>query len=141
MPDKETENYYRERADSYEEIYYRDQPARRKEIDDEAGRVRDLAAGKTVLELACGTGYWTKIMSESARSITASDLSEEMLAMARRKPLVAPVTFVQADMFTHAWEPKAFDLVAVGFWLSHQPKQEYEQFFDLIERPDRKSVV
>jgi len=135
MPDKETEDYYRERADSYEEIYYRDQPARRKEIDDEAERVRLLAKGKTVLELACGTGYWTKIMSETALSITASDLSEEMVAVARRKPLVAPVTFVRADMFAHQWEAEAFDLVAAGFWLSHQPRQEYEQFFDLITRP------
>ena len=135
MQDKETQDYYRERAESYEEIYYREQPDRRKEIDDEVNRLRNLVAGKSVLELACGTGYWTKVMSESAKSIVASDLSEEMLEIAKRKPLGRPVEFVAADMFTHAWPKASFDVVAVGFWFSHQPRQEYKQFFDLITAP------
>lgn len=135
MQDKETQDYYRKRAESYEEIYYRDQPDRRKEIDDEVVRLRDLVTDKSVLELACGTGYWTKAMSETARSVVASDLSEEMLAVAKAKPLVCPVEFVAADMFAQAWPKAAFDIVAVGFWFSHQPKQEYAQFFDLVTRP------
>jgi ubiquinone/menaquinone biosynthesis C-methylase UbiE len=135
MQDKETQDYYRERAESYEEIYYREQPDRRKEIDDEVIRVRNLVAGKTVLELACGTGYWTKLMSETAQSIVASDLSDEMLDIAKRKPLGCPVEFVAADMFAHNWPEKSFDIVAVGFWFSHQPKQEYQQFFELVTRP------
>jgi ubiquinone/menaquinone biosynthesis C-methylase UbiE len=139
MQDKETQDYYRERAESYEEIYYREQPDRRKEIDDEVLRLKQLVAGKAVLELACGTGYWTKVMSETARSIVASDLSEEMLAVAKAKPLVCPVDFVAADMFKHPWPQNAFDAVVVGFWFSHQPKQEYRQFFDLITRPLAKS--
>lgn len=135
MQDKETQDYYRERADSYEEIYYREQPDRRKEIDDEVIRLRHLVAGKSVLELACGTGYWTKVMSESANSIVASDLSAEMLEIAKRKPLGCPVEFVAADMFAHAWPKASFDVVAVGFWFSHQPRQEYQQFFDLVAAP------
>ncbi len=135
MQDKETQDYYRERAESYEEIYYREQPDRRKEIDDEVIRLRHLVAGKSVLELACGTGYWTKVMSESAKSIVASDLSAEMLEIANRKPLGCPVEFVAADMFAHAWPKTSFDIVAVGFWFSHQPRQEYKQFFDLITAP------
>jgi ubiquinone/menaquinone biosynthesis C-methylase UbiE len=135
MQDRETQDYYRKRAASYEEIYYRDQPDRRKEIDDEVVRVRELVAGKVVLELACGTGYWTKVMSESATTIVATDLSEEMLTMAKAKELVCPVEFVAADMFAQSWPKVAFNIVAVGFWFSHQPKQEYEQFFELVTRP------
>jgi len=135
MTDRETEEYYRKRAETYEEIYYRDQPDRRKEIDDEVIRVRELARDKSILELACGTGYWTKVMSETAREITSSDVSDEMLSIAKRKPAVAPVTFVQADMFNHVWPEVNFQVVAVGFWFSHQPRQEYDRFFDLISRP------
>ena len=138
MPDKETQEYYRKRAETYEEIYYRDQPDRRKEIDDEVVRLRELVMGESVLELACGTGYWTKIMSETSRNVTASDVSDEMLAIAKQKPQVAPVTFVQADMFSHPWPKGEFDVVAVGFWFSHQPRQEYERFFDLVSRPLQK---
>jgi ubiquinone/menaquinone biosynthesis C-methylase UbiE len=135
MPDKETQEYYRKRAETYEEIYYRDQPDRRKEIDDEVVRLRRLVASRSVLELACGTGYWTKIMSETSQSVTASDVSDEMLSIAKQKPQVAPVTFLQADMFNHPWPENGFEIVAVGFWLSHQPRQEYERFFDLVSRP------
>ncbi len=46
MNDKETADYYRIRAGEYEKIYYREIPERRKEIDDEADRLRKLVEGK-----------------------------------------------------------------------------------------------
>lgn len=135
MRDKPTEEYYRHRAAEYEQIYFREIPERRKEIDDEADRLRALVAGKAVLEMACGTGYWTKVMSETAAQVTASDIWPEMLAQAKQKQFGCPVDFIAADMFAHPWTEKAFDVVAVGFWFSHQPKQEFDKFFELLWRP------
>lgn len=135
MSDKPTKEYYRLRATEYEKIYFREIPERRQEIDDEADRLRALVAGKNVLEMACGTGYWTKVMSETAAHVTASDLWPEMVAETRKKPFVGPVDLLVADMFTHQFPDAAFDTVAVGFWFSHQPKQEYQKFFDIIRRP------
>jgi ubiquinone/menaquinone biosynthesis C-methylase UbiE len=135
MNDKETADYYQKRAAEYEKIYYREVPERRKEIDDEADRLRQLVRGKRVLELACGTGYWTAVMSETASAITAVDLWPEMIAQAKTKRLICPVEFAASDMFAYRAEPKGFDIVAVGFWFSHQPKQEFAAFFDLIKRP------
>ncbi len=135
MRDKPTEEYYRHRAAEYERIYFREIPERRKEIDDEAERLRALVAGKTVLEMACGTGYWTRVMSETAANVTASDIWPEMLAQAKQKQFGCPVEFIVADMFAHPWPEKAFDVVAVGFWFSHQPKQEFDKFFELVGRP------
>lgn len=135
MQHKPTVDYYRIRATEYEQIYFRDMPERRKEIDDEADRLRILVAGKNVLELACGTGYWTKVMSDTASHVTASDIWPEMVEETRKKPFVGPVTLLSADMFKHRFPEKAFAVVAVGFWFSHQPKQEYEKFFDVIRRP------
>ncbi len=135
MRDKPTEEYYRHRAAEYEQIYFREIPERRKEIDDEADRLRALVAGKAVLEMACGTGYWTKVMSETAAHVTASDIWPEMLAQAKQKQFGCPVEFIAADMFAHPWPEKAFDVVAVGFWFSHQPKQEFDNFFELLRKP------
>lgn len=134
MPHRETENYYRARAGEYEQIYYRDNPARSRELHDEVARLSALAAGKKVLELACGTGYWTQVMSRTAREITALDLSPEMIAQSRAKQFGCPVKLMAADMF--GWQPptERFDLVAVGFWISHQPRQEYDHFFALLHR-------
>ncbi len=129
----DTVNYYRARAAEYEQIYYREVPERRQELADEVVRVRELASGKNVLELACGTGYWTQVMSETARQIAAIDISAEMLAEAQKKPLACPVDFIEGDMFSHKWPAHAFDLIAIGFWFSHQPRQEYQKLFDLLD--------
>ena len=135
MADKETEKYYNKRAREYEQIYFRDDTARRKEIADEAERLKKLTGGCRVLELACGTGYWTQSMSEAAGSIDAVDLSPEMLGEAQKKTYGCPVTFTQSDLHTYQAEAGVYDVVALGFWFSHQPRQEYQPFFDLITRP------
>ena len=135
MNDKETADYYRIRAGEYEKIYYREIPERRKEIDDEVERLRTLVAGKKILELACGTGYWTQVMSQSASEISAVDLWPEMLDEARKKSFSCPVHFEAGDMFTMQFPEASFDVIAVGFWFSHQPRQEFERFFDLIKKP------
>jgi len=139
MCNENMQEYYRARAPEYEQIYYREGPERRAEIDDEAERLADLAEGRTVLELACGTGYWTRVMSRTAASIVASDLSPEMIAEARKKEFGCEVSFVAADMFEHPFGEDRFDLVALGFWFSHQPRQDYARLFDLLDRPLKKN--
>jgi ubiquinone/menaquinone biosynthesis C-methylase UbiE len=132
------EEYYRARASEYEQIYYRDNPVRRDEIDAEAARLAELVSGRTVLELACGTGYWTRVMSRTARSIVASDIAPETLVEARKKEYGCPVEFVAADMFAHSFGESSFDMVALGFWFSHQPRQEYDRLFQTLLRPLRR---
>ncbi|MCP4684108.1 MAG: class I SAM-dependent methyltransferase [bacterium] len=138
MPDHDMEKYYRARAPEYEQIYYRDVPERRRELTDEASRLEELVTGRSVLELACGTGYWTQIVSRSAASITASDLSVEMLAEAEKKAYGIPVDFVPADMFEHNFGQQKFDVVALGFWFSHQPRQKFDRLFEVLKTPLKK---
>jgi ubiquinone/menaquinone biosynthesis C-methylase UbiE len=38
-----------------------------------------------VLELGCGTGFFTKVIAENSELVIATDLSEEMLEVARRQ--------------------------------------------------------
>jgi len=134
VAEEETREYYRQRAAEYEQIYFREVPERRKEIDDEAAFVRDLAYDCEVLDLACGTGYWTQIMAETAASIVALDLSWEMIAQAGQKIYRRQPHFVQGELERLPFVDRGFDLVTLGFWFSHQPKQEYEPFFDRIVR-------
>ena len=138
MAGDSSEEYYRARAPEYEQIYYRDNPVRRAELDAEVKRLAELASGKTVLELACGTGYWTRVMSKTAARITASDIASETLVEARKKEYGCEVSFVQADMFAHPFGDASFDIVALGFWFSHQPRQEHDRLFDVLVRPLKK---
>jgi SAM-dependent methyltransferase len=86
----------------------------------------------SVLELACGPGVWTPQLLRHASDVTAVDASREMLAIAaRRVPSGASVRFVQADLFT--WEPdRRYDVVFMGFWLSHVPAERFESFFGRV---------
>ena len=86
----------------------------------------------SVLELACGPGTWTRQLLRRARGVTAVDASREMLAIAAsRVPGGARVRFVRADLF--AWEPgRRYDVVVMGFWLSHVPAGRSGSFWALV---------
>ena len=86
----------------------------------------------SVLELACGPGVWTRQLLRHASDVTAVDASTEMLAIAAgRVPGDAAVRFVEADLFT--WEPdRRYDVVFMGFWLSHVPAERFESFWGLV---------
>lgn len=85
----------------------------------------------SVLELACGPGLWTGQLLRHARDVTAVDASPEMLAIAAARIGRERVRFVQADLFT--WRPdRRYDVVFLGFWLSHVPAERFESFWSLV---------
>lgn len=131
-PENQIVPYYRARASEYEQIYYRDVPARQAELAAAAEQLHTAAAGKRVLELACGTGYWTQILAQSAESVLASDLSSEMLVEARKKQFARPVEFVLADIHNLPFARARFELIVVGFWFSHEPKEGLAKLIDSV---------
>jgi len=50
-----------------------------------AQQLRDACFQRSVLEVACGTGYWTEQIATVATNVTAVDASEGMLQLARQK--------------------------------------------------------
>ena len=53
--------------------------------------------GRSILELACGTGTHAKLFADHGYYVTGTDLNEEMLRLARRK-VHRNATFLKADM-------------------------------------------
>jgi 2-polyprenyl-3-methyl-5-hydroxy-6-metoxy-1,4-benzoquinol methylase len=85
----------------------------------------------SVLELACGPGVWTSQLLRHAADVTAVDASPEMLALAAARAGRERVRFIQADLFT--WRPdRRYDVVFIGFWLSHVPDGRFESFWSLV---------
>jgi demethylmenaquinone methyltransferase/2-methoxy-6-polyprenyl-1,4-benzoquinol methylase len=85
----------------------------------------------SVLELACGTGWWTQWLAEHGRRVTAVDAAEEMLALNRVRVKATNVKYIAADVFT--WKPdRKFDLVFFAFWLSHVPHDRFAAFWQLV---------
>src|SRR5213593_4326772 len=76
-------DYYARRAGEYEKIFAK--PERQADLAGLRKLLPGLFADRDVLEIACGTGYWTPLISGSARTILATDINEEVLEIARHK--------------------------------------------------------
>jgi SAM-dependent methyltransferase len=85
-----------------------------------------------VLELACGTGLWTRRLVEYATQVTAVDAAPEVLAVNRERVADPTVRYVQADLFQWAPEPAAYDVCVFTFWLSHVPDDRFAAFWDTV---------
>jgi len=85
-----------------------------------------------VLELACGTGMWTRLLLRHATNVTAMDAAPEMLAAAAARFEEGRVRVVEANLFS--WTPdRRYDVVFFSFWLSHVPLERFESFWLMVE--------
>jgi ubiquinone/menaquinone biosynthesis C-methylase UbiE len=125
----ETERYYRKRAPEYEEVYHRTDPVRKKELARATDRMNEVIDGKHVLEVACGTGFWTEIASAAALDIIATDINTEMIDLAMQKEYHrGNVQFVVCDAYQLDSVRGEFDGGLANFWLSHVPKSRLDDF-------------
>ncbi len=123
--------YYAERSQEYEKVYLKSE--RQQDIVHLKSLLRDLLRGHRVLEVACGTGYWTEVIAEVARSVVATDINPEVLSIAQEKQLPATkVKFVQADAFSLTPVEGLFTAGFAGFWWSHILKSQLGQFLDVF---------
>jgi SAM-dependent methyltransferase len=121
------EKYYEKRAAEYEQIY--DKAERQDELEWLRQRIPALFGDRTVLEVACGTGYWTQYIAKSAKKVYACDINDSVLEIAREKPVAAgKVDFFKADAVTLEGVPAGCDAAFAGFWWSHVKKSGIERF-------------
>ncbi len=119
--------FYARRAGEYEDMYLR--PERQPELRWLERAVMQAFAGEDVLEVACGTGYWTQFIAQSARSIVATDVSREVLEYAKKKDFGAcDVSLLEADAFSLEGLSGTYSAGFAGFWWSHIPKDETTRF-------------
>jgi len=118
----------------------------RHERANDLGQLRETVAhltrGHVILELACGTGYWTEVMAAGAERIVAIDTSSEMLALAARRSLPADkVGFREADGLDLPDDLGEFTAVFIGFWWSHLVRDEQEAFLKQLRARVGKDVL
>ncbi len=113
--------YYAQRAAIYERVYFK--PERQADLRAMEASLAAPFAGRRVLELACGTGWWTPHGARQAQHWLATDINPETMAVAQRKVLPACVQFAVVDAYTWKGLPAAepFDAAFAGFWWSHVP--------------------
>jgi demethylmenaquinone methyltransferase/2-methoxy-6-polyprenyl-1,4-benzoquinol methylase len=131
----EQKRYYAERAPEYDDWWYRRgryelEPAAlaRWQADIAEAEVALAALGHhgSALELAAGTGIWTRRLVGLADRVVAVDANAETLALN-----TPDAELVRADVFE--WRPaERFDLVFFSFWLSHVPEARFDEFWALV---------
>ncbi len=125
--------YYARRAEEYELIFQK--PERQNDLRALRTFVVEAFAGRHVLEIACGTGYWTQVLARSAASVTAIDVNDEVLEIARAKPRVREnVEFRREDAYALPPFPQPFSGGLAGFWWSHVSKARLRPFLTSLHR-------
>jgi ubiquinone/menaquinone biosynthesis C-methylase UbiE len=143
MDEDDLLSYYSRRAKEYEKVY--EKPERQADLH----RLHQWIVGELrhqeVLEVACGTGYWTSRIARAATAITAFDASEEVLELARRKEYPPNrVHFHVADAVSLTDIHGKFGAVFVGFWFSHLKRQDQQSWLARLHtllRPGGKVVI
>lgn len=123
--------YYVQRAAVYERVYAK--PERQADLRTMEAWLPSAFAGRRVLEIACGTGWWTPHGARDALSWLATDLNPETMALAQSKAQPACVQFTTVDAYTLAGlHGQRFDAAFAGFWWSHVPLARLPAWLDTL---------
>lgn len=124
--DSELQSYYRSRAPEYDQVYLK--PERQADLREIERWLPGKLADAIVLELACGTGYWTRFIARSAARVVAIDAAPETLRIAKGRVPAGKVRFHVADAYDLPPDLGRFDAAFAGFWFSHVPKAKRRAF-------------
>jgi SAM-dependent methyltransferase len=122
--------YYAQRAVEYERVYYK--PERQTDLRAIEAVLPALFAQRRVLEIACGTGWWTRFGARDCAHWLATDANTANLAIARNKPLPrGKVEFAMVDAYMlDGLAERRFDAAFAGFWWSHVPLARLEPWLE-----------
>jgi demethylmenaquinone methyltransferase/2-methoxy-6-polyprenyl-1,4-benzoquinol methylase len=135
-------SYYRARAAEYDDWWFRRgrydygpewNAGWFAEVAEVESALERFGASGDVLELACGTGLWTRHLARTAARLTAVDASPEVIELNRARVGDDAVEYVQADIFDLKL-PCRHDECFFGFWLSHVPEERFAEFWDGVGR-------
>jgi len=111
MADYKKEKYWSKFANTFDEDqrYIVGGAVQRQAIIDRLSGERDLGE---LIELGCGAGFYTKVLAANASHVMATDLSDEMLAVARTQLKdLQNVTVAKADCEKTAFPDGKFSSV------------------------------
>jgi SAM-dependent methyltransferase len=133
--------FYAVNADNYDQVYAQEE--RFDDLDDLQEMVAELFQGHKVLELACGTAYWTDLISEVAESVHATDILPEMIALAETRGLDEDVvSFGVMDAFNlpDGLEGQYTAVFAAGLW-THVKREDQEKYLKTLRAKLGKDVL
>jgi demethylmenaquinone methyltransferase/2-methoxy-6-polyprenyl-1,4-benzoquinol methylase len=126
------QDYYAARAPEYDRIYAR--PERQDDLRAIERWLPTVFAGRSLLEVACGTGYWTQFLAPVATRVLAIDAAPETLQIARSRVAGGNVAFTTGDAYALPPAATGFESAFAGFWYSHIPSSRVAGFLAGLHR-------
>ncbi|MBI5099765.1 MAG: methyltransferase domain-containing protein [Nitrospirae bacterium] len=97
------------------------------------GFVREFVHGKKVLDLACGEGYGSFMLSEAADSVTGIDIDDLSITHAQAKYIKENLSFIQGSITQVPVEGKGiFDVIVCFEALEHI--EEHDELMKEVKR-------
>jgi SAM-dependent methyltransferase len=128
MPHEQStmQSYYAARALEYDRIYLK--PERQTDLRAIEQWLPHKFADARVIEVACGTGYWTRVIAPVASHVLALDAAPETIRIAKTRVPEGKVDFLVGDAHALPQHVGQFDAAFGGFWFSHVPKTRQREF-------------
>jgi demethylmenaquinone methyltransferase/2-methoxy-6-polyprenyl-1,4-benzoquinol methylase len=131
----DTRKYYAARAKEYDLTAGYGDPMAERLRERMKARFRRAFRGRRVLEIACGTGYWTRVLASTARMVLATDINEGMLRLARKRVSgLDNVRICKANAYTLRGVRGKFDAAFSHWWWSHVPKARLRPFLENLHQ-------
>ena len=124
-------SYYNKRAKEYDRVYQI--PEEQEDLAKATEFFQTIFANKTLLEIACGTGYWTEQIAKTATAILATDINRNVIDIAKTRQYNNIVTFEIEDLF-HLKTKNKFDALFGGFIWSHILLQDLDNLLSSLKK-------
>jgi len=124
-------DYYNKRLEEYEAIYAK--PERQNDLRKLVAQLQSDLKNCTVLELACGTGWWTERLASHSASWIATDADTDALEVVSQKNIQG----LSTTQTLNAYLPQIttpVDCVFAAHWYSHLLNDECSAFFDAVSK-------
>ena len=126
IDESQMQSYYAARAPEYDTVYLK--PERQADLRAIEAWLPPNYTDATVLEVACGTGYWTQLIAHCAARVVAIDTSPETICIAERRVRESRVQFLIGDAYNLPLDLGKFGAAFAGCWFSHIPKAKRHAF-------------
>jgi ubiquinone/menaquinone biosynthesis C-methylase UbiE len=120
------QDYYAARAPEYDAVYLK--PERQADLRAIEAWLPARFEQSRLLEVACGTGYWTRFLAPVAASVLAIDSAPETLRIAEARVNDRKVRFQVGDAYALPTSEPRCDAAFAGFWFSHVPRARVREF-------------
>lgn len=105
-------------------LFYNMQKRMFTKVVENAERKIDLSSTKTVIDIGCGTGALSSVLSDKGMTVTGIDTAEKMIKIARGKAENKKIKFIKANVLDKLpFDDKSFD-VAISSYVAHGLKAE-----------------